>query len=116
MSGSVVRFTVAADHDAERIAAILEALGYSAERVDGEHGPKATAYRIKRKAALWRLSERETEILEMTAAGLTLAEIAARLEVSKPTAKWHTHNLLAKADCPNREALLCRLLVDKVES
>lgn len=107
MTGSKVRFTV---------AAVLEALGYSPERVDGEHGPKATAYRIKRKAALWRLTERETEILEMTAAGLTLAEIAERLEVSKPTAKWHTHNLLAKADCQTRDALLCRLLADEADA
>ncbi|MFC1879704.1 LuxR C-terminal-related transcriptional regulator, partial [Chloroflexota bacterium] len=48
------------------------------------------------------LSERETEVLHLIAAGLTNPEIAARLYLSLNTIKVHTHNIYGKLGVKNR--------------
>ncbi len=48
------------------------------------------------------LTPRETEVLGLLAAGLTNAEIAARLVVSEATIKTHLNNLYAKAHVTSR--------------
>jgi DNA-binding NarL/FixJ family response regulator len=54
------------------------------------------------------LSDREIEIIELVAAGLTNEKIAARLEISKRTVDNHVSNILEKAgtDVGNRVALV----------
>jgi len=56
--------------------------------------------------ALDELTEREQEILLLVARGLTNDEIAARLIISPLTAKTHVRNILRKADCRDRAALV----------
>jgi DNA-binding NarL/FixJ family response regulator len=48
------------------------------------------------------LTPREAEVLQHVAAGLTNAEIAARLVVSEATIKTHVNNLYAKAQVTSR--------------
>jgi DNA-binding CsgD family transcriptional regulator len=52
------------------------------------------------------LSEREMQVLELVAAGLTNQEIAARLEISKRTVDNHISNILTKTETDNRVALV----------
>lgn len=49
-----------------------------------------------------RLSERERQILDLLAEGLTTSSIARRLFVSESTAKGHLANLYEKLDATNR--------------
>ncbi|MEP9365616.1 response regulator transcription factor [Nocardioides sp. CN2-186] len=53
-----------------------------------------------------RLTDRETEILHLLADGLGLGEIAARLYVSRSTAKTHTARIYQKLGATNRAQAL----------
>jgi DNA-binding NarL/FixJ family response regulator len=57
-------------------------------------------------AELDALTEREREILRLVAAGLSNAEIAARLVISPLTAKTHVARVLAKLGCHDRAQLV----------
>ena len=48
------------------------------------------------------LSERERDVLELLASGLTNREIANSLSISEPTARKHVSNILGKLDLSNR--------------
>jgi LuxR family maltose regulon positive regulatory protein len=48
------------------------------------------------------LSDREPEVLQLTAEGLTNREIASRLYISLHTAKVHSRNIYGKLDVHNR--------------
>ena len=48
------------------------------------------------------LSERELEVLQLVAEGLSNREIAQRLFLSLPTVKWHTSNIYGKLGVSNR--------------
>ncbi|MCX5969475.1 MAG: response regulator transcription factor [Cyanobacteria bacterium] len=52
------------------------------------------------------LSEREVEIIELVATGLTNQEIAAQLVISKRTVDNHVSNIFTKTGAKNRVALL----------
>jgi DNA-binding NarL/FixJ family response regulator len=52
------------------------------------------------------LSERELEIIELVAVGLTNQEIAGRLTISKRTVDNHVSNIFTKTGAKNRVALL----------
>ncbi|MFM7086943.1 MAG: LuxR C-terminal-related transcriptional regulator [Cyanobium sp.] len=52
------------------------------------------------------LSERELEIIELVAMGLTNQEIAERLTISKRTVDNHVSNIFTKTGAKNRVALL----------
>ncbi|MFM7733029.1 MAG: LuxR C-terminal-related transcriptional regulator [Cyanobium sp.] len=52
------------------------------------------------------LSEREVEIIELVAIGLTNQEIAGRLTISKRTVDNHVSNIFTKTGAKNRVALL----------
>ena len=56
-----------------------------------------------------RLTDREAEILELVAAGLTNAGIAERLWISPGTVKKHLENVYAKLGVTNRTAAAARL-------
>ena len=52
------------------------------------------------------LSERELEIIELVATGLTNSEIASQLMISKRTVDNHVSNVFAKTGAKNRIALI----------
>jgi DNA-binding NarL/FixJ family response regulator len=52
------------------------------------------------------LSDRELQIVELVAAGLTNQEIAEKLEISKRTVDNHISNILTKTATGNRVALV----------
>ena len=52
------------------------------------------------------LSEREIEIIELVASGLTNLEIAQMLTISKRTVDNHVSNIFTKTGAKNRVALL----------
>ena len=52
------------------------------------------------------LSDRELQIVELVAAGLTNQEIASQLEISKRTVDNHISNILQKTETGNRVALV----------
>jgi LuxR family maltose regulon positive regulatory protein len=54
------------------------------------------------------LSEREIEVLQLIADGLTNPEIAARLFLSLNTVKVHTRNIYGKLDAHNRTGAVAR--------
>ncbi len=52
------------------------------------------------------LSERELQVIELVAIGLTNQDIAIRLEISKRTVDNHISNILTKTETENRVALV----------
>lgn len=54
------------------------------------------------------LSEREIEVLEHIAAGLTNREIGARLHLTLNTVKAHTRNIYGKLDVHNRTTAVAK--------
>ncbi len=52
------------------------------------------------------LSDRELQIIELVATGLTNQEIAQQLEISKRTVDNHISNILTKTSTDNRVALV----------
>jgi DNA-binding CsgD family transcriptional regulator len=52
------------------------------------------------------LSQRELEIIDLVANGLTNEQIAQRLEISKRTVDNHISNILTKTNTENRVELL----------
>ncbi|MFB8788827.1 MAG: LuxR C-terminal-related transcriptional regulator [Potamolinea sp.] len=52
------------------------------------------------------LSDRELQIIELVASGLTNQEIAQKLEISKRTVDNHISNILTKTVTDNRVALV----------
>lgn len=52
------------------------------------------------------LSDREVQIIDLVAAGLTNQEIAQQLEISKRTVDNHISNILTKTGTDNRVALV----------
>ena len=76
-----------ASRGADRAAATLRSLG-----VRGQTGAKGKA----------RLTERETEVLELITRGMTNSEVAARLFISQKTAANHVSNILMKLGVKSR--------------
>ena len=54
------------------------------------------------------LGERELEILQLIAAGLSNREIADQLVIAQSTVKWHINNLYRKLDVRSRTQAVAR--------
>lgn len=58
---------------------------------------------------IYELTEREAEVLDLVAYGLTTAEIASRLFVAPYTVQDHLKNIFAKVGVRSRRALMARI-------
>lgn len=67
---------------------------------------QAWAMATEKTASEAALSEREVEIVDLVAAGLTNQEIATRLDISKRTVDNHISNILTKTATDNRVSLV----------
>lgn len=99
-----VHFRVADDLAAQRIFALLEALGYVPVR-ELDNAEVRVRWAVELLARRYKLTLRETDVLERVLAGQTNAEIGRDLEISRATVKWHSHNMLSKMGVENREGL-----------
>lgn len=102
-----VNIRISGDDDAQRITAVLEALGYEVHREPGD----ADRFARVRAAATYvsdhyRLTRREHAVLVLELEGLGYSAIADKLEFSRATVKWHMHNIRTKTNTGTREALL----------
>jgi DNA-binding CsgD family transcriptional regulator len=102
-----VRFAVEDDEQANKITALLEALGYEVIR-EIEHGSAQTRLRwaVTRLSSRAKLTEREREILQRVLQGRHNGEIGEELGIRKATVKWHMHNIFTKTGARTREGLL----------
>jgi DNA-binding NarL/FixJ family response regulator len=73
-----------------------ESLGFLFEQPVNPKAIEDDAYPIE------RLTGRETEILQLISAGLSNKEIAARLEISGHTVKYHVSSIYSKLGVSNR--------------
>ena len=98
----------------DRVLDVAEFLA-TAERVAAGGSaldPKVVASLVAPSNAgpLTRLSDRERDVLELMAAGLTNAGIATRLVVSERTVEAHVRHVLMKLDIPESEDANRRVL------
>jgi DNA-binding CsgD family transcriptional regulator len=63
--------------------------------------------------AVERLSPREHEILELVAQGLTNAEVARQLWISRGTVRKHLENVYEKLDVHSRTGAVAALFADQ---
>ena len=121
-STSVVMLTVSEDEDDLMSAKKAGAKGYVLKGVSARElvgvvrtiaagdvyvAPKLawrllSDFRKPQRSSLDELSAREREVLELVAAGLSNAEIGARLNVVEKTVKHHMTNILAKLQVSSR--------------
>ncbi|PRP92877.1 Transcriptional regulatory protein FixJ [Enhygromyxa salina] len=102
-----VRFAVDDDEHADKIIALLEALGYAPVReIDHDSTQTRLRWAVARLTTQARLTERERDILSRVLHGRQNAEIGDELGISKATVKWHMHNIFTKTGAGSREALL----------
>lgn len=89
--------------DAIRVVASGEALLAPSvtQRVIGEFAKQVTAV-VARPPSLDELTDREHQVLQAVARGLTNAEVAAELIIGEATVKTHVSNLLAKLGLRDR--------------
>jgi len=100
----LLREAVPVDGSAEYLDRLLTAFqtGF-ASRQKANEGAPPTGPTHQRKAALVEsLSDRELEVLQLIAEGLTNKEIAARLYLSPGTVKVHAHNIYGKLGVSGR--------------
>jgi DNA-binding CsgD family transcriptional regulator len=70
---------------------------------------RLTPLPVDQLAGAYKITRRETEILELVAQGLTNKEIAGRLFISEGTVKNHLHRIMGKLNAGNRTELVVRL-------
>jgi DNA-binding CsgD family transcriptional regulator len=99
-----VRIAVELDADAARIAAVLEALGYTVVR-DLEPAGRLD-WAVSKIARDYKLAARDRDVLALMLAGKANPVIADELGLSRATVKWHRHVIFTKTATETTEALL----------
>ena len=103
-----IRAALPADISPDQLIAALEAAASGLLVLHPSHAPEGVpaASSSAPGAALDELAEsltrREVEVLQMLAAGLSNKEIAARLNISEHTAKFHVASILGKLAAGSR--------------
>jgi DNA-binding CsgD family transcriptional regulator len=102
-----VRICVESDDDANRVAAVLVALGYEVERdMTLAGGASRVAWAAIEIARAYSLTNGERCMLGKLFAGDSLEDIAQQLELSKGTVQFHLTNIYFKTNTTNLVELL----------
>lgn len=102
------------DSRASAIVAAIHAVQQGLMVYDGDHVEKggapvaAPAAVISHERAQGVLTPRENEVLTLLAEGLSNKEIAAKLEISEHTAKFHVNSILQKMNAQKRVEAVVR--------
>ena len=101
-----IRAALPADISPEQLVAALEAAASGLLVLHPSHAADGLPAAPTRAAALDELTEsltrREVEVLQMLAGGLSNKEIAARLNISDHTVKFHVASILGKLGAASR--------------
>jgi NarL family two-component system response regulator YdfI len=101
-----VRAALPADISPEQLVAALQAVASGLVVLHPSHANEALPAGAASSPALDELAEsltrREQEVLQMLAAGLSNKEIAARLNISDHTVKFHVASILGKLGAASR--------------
>lgn len=110
MSGRSIHVWSDDADDVARVSAVCEALGYAViiepPSEASMPAPKTLSAAIARMARRHKLTEREQAVCMGILAGKQGREVAADLEVSAATVKWHLHNIHAKTNTASVADLL----------
>ncbi len=91
--------------EASRVCAALRAVAAGETVIDDcFQSGLAAEIRLREGGQRPALSEREREVLALTAAGGSVAEVAGRLQLSAATIKTHLHHSYEKLDVSDRAA------------
>jgi two-component system, NarL family, response regulator YdfI len=101
-----IRAALPGDLSPEQLVAALQAVASGLAVLHPSHAGEALPAGAPSAPALDELAEsltrRELEVLQMLAAGLSNKEIAARLNISEHTAKFHVASILGKLGAASR--------------
>ncbi|MBO7071320.1 MAG: helix-turn-helix transcriptional regulator, partial [Bacteroidales bacterium] len=78
------------------------------EQNETENVLEETIAEIVPSASVLTLSDREKEILGLSAKGMTVSQIADKICLSPETVKWYRKKLLVKLDCSNVAELVSK--------
>lgn len=89
-----------------------EEMNTQTQAITDESPVKATNQKKESNASL--LTQREAEILQLLAQGLTNSQIADQLYLSPETVKWYRKRLLQKLEVSNTAALIAKAIQDNL--
>jgi DNA-binding NarL/FixJ family response regulator len=99
---------VTKDRSAAEIVEAIRRIGAGEDVFDAPPSPAGGAAANPGRPAHQRLTGRELEVLQLVAAGLTNAEIAAELRLSPNTVKEHASSMFRKLGARNRADAVVR--------
>jgi two-component system, NarL family, nitrate/nitrite response regulator NarL len=97
--------------DADRVCAAVAAVAAGETVIDdGFQAGLAAEIRLRERGDRPALTEREREVLALTAEGGSVADVAGRLHLSDATIKTHLHHAYEKLDVSDRAAAVARAM------
>jgi DNA-binding NarL/FixJ family response regulator len=106
--GDLVPIVLAGDASAEQIIQAIKAIGSGLMILDGALLRQLTRGVDEDAPSTEPLTPRETQVLDLLADGLGNKEIAARLNISEHTIKFHIRSILGKLGASSRTEAVSR--------
>lgn len=98
-------------NEANRVCAAIRAVAAGETVIDERfQSGLAAEIRLRERGERPALTEREREVLALTADGGSVAEVAGRLHLSDATIKTHLHHAYEKLDVSDRAAAVARAM------
>ncbi|HWO49682.1 MAG TPA: helix-turn-helix transcriptional regulator, partial [Solirubrobacterales bacterium] len=97
--------------EADRVCAAIAAVAAGETVIDDRfQAGLAAEIRLRERGDRPALTEREREVLALTAEGGSVADVAGRLHLSDATIKTHLHHAYEKLDVSDRAAAVARAM------
>ena len=98
-------------NEANRVCAAIRAVAAGETVIDERfQSGLAAEIRLRERGERPALTEREREVLALTADGSSVADVAGRLHLSDSTIKTHLHHAYEKLDVSDRAAAVARAM------